>query len=244
MEIWRNKTVKTIFIIILLFTLICIPSQVTSNRMDSNKYAVIIGNDARYYSWMVASGSGCAKLLNQILRDAGFSQKNIKMLVNHKASPGNIEDALIWLQQVAMPDSEVVFAFFGHGCPSAVQIYKAGLMHWTIGDLLAPVESEKQLIIIDSCGSAGAILEGSDGVSLCTPNRIVVTSTKYEIESSVQSGKYTYWSRDFLLEGIKEGLADFNADGLVSVQEAYQYGWSDSFCGGLMCDNYGQDFFL
>jgi hypothetical protein len=234
---------KNILIILILFwTIICIPTITSAQVNTSNKYAVIIGNDARQGS-MPVTGSSCAKLLKRMLMDAGFASKNIKVLLNKQSTLQACDNALAWLSQ-APADSEIVFAIFGHGGPCGCAVYGGALTHTAIRDLLAPSQSQKQLIIVDTCGSAGAIIPGIDGATLCAPNRIVATAGSVEEESSIPTAKYTEWVEAFLINDIIHGGADLNGDGKVSIQEAYKQEQTYLMWHGLMCDNYGQEFFL
>lgn len=169
------------------------------SRLDNNKYAVVIGLNG---SQPKVTGANCARLSVDILRDAGFSNKNIKLITSNKATRQTVFGALDWLMSVETSDSEIVLGFFGHGGAVGFALADGAITHAEIRDL-APVVSQKQLIIIDSCGSGGAIIEGMDGVTLSAPNRIVITSVTSESGSSVVNGRYPDWTISFLLKGIK-----------------------------------------
>jgi hypothetical protein len=212
------------------------PKNQISITTSVKKYAVVVGNDAK--STAPINGSSCARVMLSLLRDAGFSSENIVFLTNAKATKQNVVNALSWLNSVDTPDAEIVIAFFGHGGGLGLALYDSGISHKEIGSL-SPVNSQKQLIVIDTCGSGGAVIAGADSFSLSAPNRIVLTSTCCEIDSSIHTSQLDLWTEGFLLDGIKYGLADVNGDGKVSIQEAKAY---HSY--GLMSDNYGTAFFL
>lgn len=228
------KKLLLIMGILLLALLPSIPISGAPNT-SSNKYAVIVGNDSKQSGYPVY-GSTCARLLQSILKDNAFMQRNIKMLLNSRATKQDIIDGLNWLRSVETPSSEVIVAFFGHGGSTGILLSDSVITHKEIKGL-APIQSLKQLIIIDTCASGGAIIEGIDGITLSAPNRIVLTSVSGEVGTSTYSGHLTDWCRGVLLKGIKEGMADWNNDGKVSIQEAAR------FQGGIS-DNYGQEFFL
>lgn len=231
----RVKIVLSFFIVLLFLPHASLHSN---NPVINGKYAVVVANDQKYCHESSVPASNCAKLLVSILKDRGFSQGNVKLLTNAQATLENVTDALNWMRSVETPDSECVIAFFGHGSFNAVLIYKYYIWHEQIRDLL-PVVSQKQLVIIDTCMAEGAILPGIDGITLCGPGRIVVTPKTGENGSEVAEGKYTslvYW---FFYQGIREGRADLDGDGQISIQEAGQYAsWN------AMCDQYEAPFFL
>jgi hypothetical protein len=205
------------------------------NRMAS-KYAVLVGYDCKPSAPIY--GSNEARLIKGILTKAGFPSKNIKMLLNRQATLQNVANALDWLRTVEAPDSKVVVGFFSHGGWGSVLVYQGNITHATILSLL-PVQSQRQLVMVDTCGSAGAILPGMDGVTLCAPGRIVFTSTALEIESTVYSGKYSDWLRIVWMMGYQDGAADLNGDGRVSMRELAT--WTQK---GLVCNQCADEFFL
>jgi hypothetical protein len=218
---------KNLFIIVILILLfIPIPAQA-----QSDKYAVILSYDSQGSTKIWASS--CARLLKDVLRDNGFAQKNI--FIDTRATQDDLLEAIDWLKTVEA--SEIVVGIFGHGGGTGIVLKDSWISHYELKGLLSGLESEKQLIIIDTCGSGGAIIGGMDGISLNATNRIVLTSTSFESESSVFSGHLTDWTRAVLAWGLKEGNADFNGDGKVSIEEA-------GSVKGLISDGYEGEFFL
>lgn len=226
------KRLISIGLILALLMMGILPISVSS-QPTTTKYAVIMAYDGSRSCKIWAST--CARQLDRVLKDNGFSPKNIR--IDTRATQGNLIEAIDWLKGVEDSHSEVVVAFFGHGSATAIGLRLRSVLHSEVRDLLSCLESQKQLVIIDTCGSAGAILEGRDGVTLSAPNRIVLTSTEHELESSVFTGHLTDWTWAVLVWSLKEGKADFNGDGRVSIQEA------GSVKGGIS-DGYGQEFFL
>ena len=213
---------KVILFAICLLLLIPMPVYASPN-----KYALIVSYDGHKESRIWAST--CARLLRDVLVDNGYRQKDIIFLNNNKATKENV------IEEINSLSGEVVVAFFGHGGATGIGLHKSWLSHTELRNLLSNLDSEKQLIIIDTCGSGGAIIEGYDGVVLNKTNRIVLTSTVFENESSVFTGHLTDWSRAVFEWGFEN--ADFNGDGVVSVEEA------GSVKGG-MSDGYEGEFFL
>lgn len=229
--------IKRILLILLLVSLL-IPSIVHAQPPDDNRYAVIVGISHSPHNNTHVNGDRTAGLMVSILRKHGWARKNIQVLKNRQATMQKTVGALNWLLSVENENSTVVVMFACHGTPVGVNLWDAGLFHGQIKEYLSKLKSQKQLVIITTCHSGGAIVPGFDGVTLEAPNRVVVTSCS---EKGVDpcTAHYTRWAEAFLLEGIKKAKADFNNDGRVSIQEAKMYAKL-----GMMSDGYGEDFFL
>jgi len=214
-------------ILILLVVLFFIPLSVSA---QTSRHAIIIANNSHGSCRIFATT--CGRLMKDVLREHGWSSKEITLLFNSQATKENFEEEINRIKDV----DEVVVAFFGHGSYNYVMLHKQGIWHFEIRDILETLTSEKQLVIIDTCKSYGAIVPGMDGISLNKTGRIVLTSTRSELESSIYHWHLTVWCRAVLKSGLLEGNADFNEDGRVSIQEA------GSMSGG-MSDGYGEEFF-
>jgi len=217
--------------LIIIFIVLALLMPTFAMAQEPTKHAIIVAYDGSRSSKIWATT--CGRLLKTVLREYGYSNQEITLLYGKKATWSNIEEAVSKVKDV----DEFVIAFFGHGSATHFCIRLMCLPHSYINDLLSDLKSQKQLVIIDTCGSAGAILPGKDGVSLNATNRIVLTSTVFEEETSIFTWHLTDWSRAVLQYGLLEGNADFNGDGRVSIQEA-------GSVKGLISDNYGEEFFL
>ena len=213
---------KKLISILIIFVLISLLMPSFISAQTPSKYALIVSYDSQGDSRIWASH--CARLLQKVLKDNGFSQKNI--ILDTRASYRDLIDGFGWLDSVEDSGSEVVVGFFGHGSGTHVALKDVALNHSTILQLLSNLESQKQLVIIDTCGSGGAIIPGIDGVSLNQTGRVVLTSTSSEKESSVFTGHLTDWCRAVLKYGLLEGNVD-------SVEEAgaLKGGISDGYEG-------------
>ena len=177
-----------------------------------------------------------------VLRDAGFASKNIKVLTNKQATKQAFIDAIDWLKSVENAGSKIVVYIVCHGLAESICLYDTAVTHRWVRDLLS-FKSHKQLVILDSCHSGGAVEPAEDGVTWAAPYRLLMSSASIEL-STYTTAKYTRWSEAFILDGIKRGLADANEDGKVSMEEAFDYAKHHALSGGLISDNYGSDFFL
>ena len=205
----------------------------------NSNYGVLIGISHSQASGgkVQVNGDNTARLMASILKNAGWDRKNIKLLTNRQATHQAVLDAVDWLKTIESEGSTIVVMFACHGASTGVRLWDMMLPHRYIKDYLSALKSQKQLVIIATCQSGGAVIEGFDGITLAEENRIVITSCS---EGTVDpcTARYTRWAEAFLLQGIKEGKADANGDGRVSIQEAFKY------AGSRMLDNYGQEFYL
>ena len=252
-----NKIYYWIISLFLLFLVIvfisgCVPFMENSGMIDfpneerliksadvsANKYAVIVGiSHSKGGSNYKVNGDNTARLLVSILKNAGWKMKNIKLLTNRQATNQAISDAIAWLKSIENENSTIVIMFACHGNATGVKLWDLVLSHKRIKNDLLNLKSKKQLVIIATCHSGGAVYEGSDGISLAQINRIVISSCAEETVDPC-THHYTRWAEAFLLRGIKESKADANKDGKVSIQEAFEY------AGSRMSDLYGQEFYF
>jgi hypothetical protein len=215
---------------------------------DMKKYAILMGishSPSGPQGRVKVNGDNQVRLMKRILQNAGWGNKNIKMKTNRQATFQNFLNMLNWLEDEEDADSTVVIMFACHGASTGVRLWDQMMPHRYIRDYLAHLKSQKQLIIISTCQSGGALVEGFDGITLCKPNRIVVTSCDERAVDPV-TAKYTRWSEAFLYHALKECEADANCDGRVSIQEAaaYTHLVSPYFPGTRIDDQYGQEFYL
>jgi hypothetical protein len=209
-----------------------------------NGYAVLVGISHSEGTGEKVNGDNAVRLMKSILRDNGWQSKNIKMLTNRKATEANVLEAIAWLKSVETLESTVVFMIAAHGSYMSVRLWGSSFKHSVIRDELSGLKSKRQLVIINSCQSGGALVEGKDGVTLARPDRIVLSSCG---EGSVDpvTQHLTRWAEVFLRLGLKEGQAGDRA----SIQRVYDWTVHEYSGGywpvsGLMADGYGEPFYL
>lgn len=226
---------KTLLLILLLLSILIIaPVEASPKAIVSNGYAIMVGIS---HNGDHVNGDNTARLLVSILKDSGYRMKNIKLLTNRQATWENLLKAVDWLKSVEDENSTVIIMFACHGSATGVKLWDVMLPHRYIKEYLSTLKSQKQLVIIATCQSGGAVIEGIDGISLAQEHRIVISScAEWTVDPCTH--RYTRWAEAFLLRGIKERLADNNGDGKVSIQDAFEY------AGSRMSDNYGHEFFL
>jgi uncharacterized caspase-like protein/ABC-type branched-subunit amino acid transport system substrate-binding protein len=165
----------------------------------------------------------------------------------------SMEDAIHRLFNDRQKDDLVLFYFSGHGIKDIKNklylgtnitekdsngslIPTSAVDATTLHDRMEMSKSQRKVIILDSCYS-GAIVQGmtakDDGTVrlenyLGGEGRAILTSstaTEYSFGAEVTKHGNTGLSiyTRYLVEGIKTGAADQDGDGLISVEELYEY---------------------
>jgi Bacterial pullanase-associated domain/Caspase domain/WD domain, G-beta repeat/PEGA domain len=173
------------------------------------------------------------------------SSENVEPLIGSKATKTRIEARVKALASQTKTGETLIVYFSGHGAPSAQG--EPWLVPWDAdpNDLASSVVSLRDLqatgvgggnlvLILDSCFSGDAkgksfTAPGAKpfGIVVKAPavsGNVSVLSASGSDESSFENpsvggGYFT----SFLIEGMKDGLADSNGDGVVSLEEAFNY---------------------
>jgi uncharacterized caspase-like protein len=174
----------------------------------------------------------------------GFAVEDVQVLEN----PGvqNIREAIERLFADRQRDDLLLLYFSGHGV-----VDEAGRFHLTAADtdqrLLSSTaisaifvhelmekqgkdRSQRQVVILDSCFS-GAFAKGmaakGDGVNLLPQlggkGRAVMTSSKGTEYSFEQKGAELSIYTQYVVEGLRTGIADRDEDGWISVKELHEF---------------------
>jgi formylglycine-generating enzyme required for sulfatase activity len=174
----------------------------------------------------------------------GFAVADVQVLEN----PGvqNIREAIERLFADRNRDDLLLLYFSGHGV-----VDEAGRFHLTAADtdqrLLSSTaisaifvhelmekqgkdRSQRQVVILDSCFS-GAFAKGmaakGDGVNLLPQlggkGRAVMTSSKGTEYSFEQKGAELSIYTQYVVEGLRTGIADRDEDGWISVKELHEF---------------------
>jgi len=222
---------KKIFIVITLLMLL-LPSLGMGNNIPSNnKYAIVFGfggGQGRQPNTYDVGGDWDAKLMNRILKDAGFRTKNIYLRTESKVTMAEWFNAFDWLLSVEDENSTVVIFYSGHGGPNVLGSSDFGMPENTLASILSGLDSKKQAVLIHQCG-ADSLID-----ALEAPNRIIITS------ESTGYRRGSIWGHYFLDRGLKQGKSDLNGDGKVSLEEDYYHFPQEC----TMSDNYPGEFFL
>lgn len=164
--------------------------------------------------------------------------EQIRILIDEDATRANILTAMRDLFLRAGPRDLVILYFSGHGLPGAfLPIDYDGssntLTHQEVKQLLDQSQAGYKLCLADACHSGGLLMERGgqlpqiltryyDNLSSARQGTALIMSSKAEETSLESSGFRQGVFSHFLLRGLK-GEADRDKDGVVRVQELYQY---------------------
>ncbi len=213
------------------------------------KYALIIGNN-KYNDPKLAqlkTPAADSQALAKILDDKTIgSFDQVTPLLNQTET--RIRRAISTFLTNKKPDDLVLLYFSGHGVlddrgrlylalrDTQVDLLKAtSIPSSFLADEMDSCRSRRQILILDCCHS-GAFARGTKGEQKAITEttfegsgfgRVVLTasdSTQYALEGD-QVIKQTELSlfTHFLLDGLKTGEADMNNDGLIALDEWYDY---------------------
>lgn len=175
-----------------------------------------------------------------------YKKTYVSLLVNEKAMKSEIEKRLYYDLRRSGKDDTVIVFLSGHGADdpktpgeffflsyeSDPDYLAASAVHMNRQWFLSKLESKRVLVIADSCHSGGFLSEGIKAVRRSlgkiltdfhdSEGRIFLSSSRadqYSIEKrDVGAGLFTH----FLIAGLR-GEADTNGDGVVGLQELYEF---------------------
>ena len=226
-----------------------------------DRYAVIVGISA-YMDDAIPNLKYAAEdaqaVYSALVRHGGYSEENIKLLLNEQATYREIKSALgTFLPRSAQKDDAVFIYFAGHGCPDVDHsgdnpedqitkylapydahrddLFSTAFPMDELSAMLKRIESQYVVMALDTCysGQAGqgrtfetvntrAVLSNSFLNRIAGQGRVVITASDInELSMELEAlghGIFTH----HLVTGMK-GEADLDGDGLVSVQELYDY---------------------
>lgn len=164
--------------------------------------------------------------------------ERMQILIDEDATRKNIMHAMEGLFLRAGPEDLVILYFSGHGLPGAfLPIDYDGLSntitHQEIKRMLDLSPAGYKLCLADACHSGGLLAARGgqlpdvlsryyENLSKTRPGTALIMSSKAEETSLESSGLRQGVFSHFLLRGLK-GEADSDRDGVVRIQELYQY---------------------
>jgi hypothetical protein len=218
-------------------------------RRQGDVYGVIIGignyQDTRIPAlrFTVNDAQGLYDLLTNP-NYGGIPKENIKLILNQDATYQNIKGAIgKWLSQQAKEEDTVIIYYSGHGAPEAQDtywvtynadiddLYTTALSNNEIADMLSRIRSKRVITFLDSCYSAATVKRKNLTRNVQTEipwdkfsgqGRVTISASdgkQLSLElDEYQHGVFTY----YLLEGL-QGKADKNLDGVIEVDEIWDY---------------------
>lgn len=203
-----------------------------------NKWAVLVGiADYRGIENDLWHPDEDAKDMYMVLTtNYGFAEDHIQILLNDKAKANKIDKAIKWMRYWENDTSTVVFLFSGHGfqapdswdgdfewdvfdeCIVSCDMY--GITDGYLADLFATFESQKIMVWFGSCFSGGM-----DDISARTTFTGVLCAACQENQYGydVYELGNTLFGYYYIDEGMLQGSGDDNEDGIVTVEEAFNY---------------------
>jgi len=183
----------------------------------------------------------------------GFEEQNIRLLLDEQATVKNVRSALGTFLKKAVADDMVYIYFAGHGAPEPKNPSNLYFLTYEadVDDLFStslPMDqityilkkhifAKRVVVLTDACHSAGigGDLGGTRGgenrindfvrqLAKTRPGRAVITGSRtgeYSQEGTRWGGGHGVFTH-YWLQAL-EGSADVNADGIVTLGEAFDY---------------------
>ena len=212
------KAIKMILLVAMLtvmFSCAAIPA-VAADSGDINFWAVVVGVDG---GGAVNLDNDAQDFANVLMNVYGYPSENIVLLLNSQATKSAVINALEWLGDQEVKRDGVAIFFSTHGSVDSLHLYDAFLGDSELSSILSGFDSHNLLVVVLACYS-GSFIEVADS----NEYSIVITATRAdELGYDVIPWGNTIFGEYFVDRGISQGLADANTDGMVSIQEAYNY---------------------
>jgi hypothetical protein len=232
--------------------------QVLPSTNRGQSWAVIIGISQYKYAGQngltnLIFADDDAKAFTRVLRNLGWSESHIKVLINEKATKRNIEIALeSWLTK-ANPNDQIVLFWAGHGFPNPedpemvyfacydteISIPATGFRMDKVRAALEERKARNVVVLADTCHAGKLITRGERGISIVpqidkmhreqnTPKGWIFmvgadTDRKAVEHTSWTNGAFTHCLLD-ALSGKADGyLSSGEKDGVVTAGELRAY---------------------
>lgn len=218
------------------------PAAAPQNRPEGPKtWALIIGVSSYRHMPALRFPDDDAYRLFAFLKSpqgGAVPDERMQILIDEDATRQNILHAMEGLFLRAGPEDLIILYFSGHGLPGAfLPIDYDGmsntLTHQEIKRMLDQSRAGYKLCLADACHSGGLLAARGgqlpdvltryyENLSQTRPGTALIMSSKAEETSLESSGLRQGVFSHFLLRGLK-GEADYDRDGVVRIQELYQY---------------------
>jgi uncharacterized repeat protein (TIGR02543 family) len=213
--------IAIIILLVLTFTLPCIPSQAAVS--DPICWGVFVGVSEYMTNPDVVYADDDALAFYAALSPV-WGTSHTRALIDSVATEAEILNSISWLAANARAQDTVMFTFSGMGvapgaiCPSDYDVVSLGLTTTELANAFAAVQARKILIILD-CNYAGKFRS-----SLSQEGRVLMLSCgggEKSVESpAYQHGVFTY----FILEALNHfDTYDANGDYELSAEEIAPY---------------------
>ena len=213
--------ISTILTVLSMPIPLCTPAYAEESEPEC--WAVIIGV-SDYKSPKIEDAPGCAEDAEELfqLLHPIWGEEHFKLLLDSEASKSEIQAAVDWLVSNEDTSDTVLFYFSGHGdeegyiAPYNAYYERTWISAHELSRWLRPLESERVVIILDTCYA------GQYETNLSDSGRVVLASSRAD-ELSYSGGDGGVFSY-YLLEALGEfSIADANRDYELSAEELFQY---------------------
>lgn len=244
MNMKATRTVLIVVLFALSLTFATLP-LVNAESSERNFLAVVVGVEGGDATNLDNDAQDFANVLTSVY---GYPSSNVQLLINSAATKVAVLNALDWLKtQEAKPDGVSIF-FSAHGGNNYIHLYDDLLWDYELEALLLELDSHNILVVVSACHS-GSFIDVSSSIE----HGIVVTACRAD-ESTFDIPLFanSIFVEYFVDRAMSQGLADGNGDGVVSVQEAFNYAYENCADppGALasthpqMTDKYGEEYIL
>jgi len=222
----------------------------TKTSLRKNAHAVVIGLE-RYRDELprASHAEQDARVVARYLSGTmGYDESNIALLVNDRATKGDMEKYFeTWLPNRVESEDTVFVYFSGHGAPNAktgeaylvpydgdpVFLDNTGYPLSRLYQSLANLPAKEVVVVLDSCfsgaGGRSVIAKGMRPIitEMKSPllgkgKTIVLAASSGQQVSSTYEQKAHGLMTYFFLKGL-QGEADTNKDGKIDISELFEY---------------------
>jgi hypothetical protein len=218
-----------------------LPAQ--PSALLSQNWAVIVGISKYKYSGQsgltnLIFADDDAKMFAHTLRNLGWTESHIKLLVNEDATKRNVEIALeSWLTKAGVNDQVILF-WAGHGYPDPenpervyfachdtdISIPATGYRMDKVRAALDEIKSKNVIILADTCHAGKLITRGERGISIVPQIDKMAREQKVPkgwifmvgADTDRQAIEHTSWTNGAFTHSLLKGLSGA-ADGFQSA---------------------------
>lgn len=173
-----------------------------------------------------------------------FPPENVQLLVDDQATRENVRRALAALRRKASEQDTVWVYYAGHAAPEEASVYwvthdtevddlyTTGLADGEIHDLLGRVRARQMLVLLDCCHAAATSLQRNRTRAVLAAEQVfaayrgegrLMLASSDGSQKSVELGEEGHGAFTWYLEKGFRGEADKDGDGVVSVEELWDY---------------------
>ena len=230
-----------------VFIIVTIGFSITTEDIYDNSWALIIGIDkyqnVKKLNYAVDDAESIKEILNNSFH---FPSDNISILINEEATKQNILKSFSEITKNAKSNDRVLVFFAGHGetmdLPGggekgylipvegdAEELYLTSIPMDELREIALMSEAKHMLYLIDACyGGIAAV--GSRGLEPQKTPDFINKVTKFQSRQVITAGgrgekviEKPEWGHSAftlnLIRGLKDGAADYNADGFITANE-------------------------